>query len=209
MGRVKFRDALPSDLEALEANNRITHHEHAARVPRVFRPDAEPATAQLIREHFNPGSGNSAYWTRIVVCTIDEVFAGHVLFVFWREPFGPEQHDVCAEIAEISIVPDQRGNGIGKQLLARAQIEMKASGATIAQAKIWRGNPVSAALFEDGGYAAVSQWVELRLREPQDYPMPQPAKVQPTPEPPAGLTQEAYTWFLIIAAIGLIIWSSR
>jgi ribosomal protein S18 acetylase RimI-like enzyme len=207
VNRLQFRDALPSDLEELLANTRITHDEHAARVPRVFRPGAEAGTVELIRAHFEPGTHNAQYWTRIVVCTIDDVFSGHLLFQFWREPFGDEQHDVCAEIADISIVPSQRGNGLGTKMLERAQIEMKASGATLAQAKVWRGNTASAALFERSGYTVLSQLLELRLSEPLNHSMPAPDETPAAP--PAGPTRETYASMTVWALVGLLMWMSR
>jgi len=168
-----IREAQPDDLEAMLEITQTTQAEHIERVPERFHVDSTPVPSLLLRRYFT--AKDRDLWRDHVVflvCELGGQIAGHVLITFDRASVGDKRHDHNATIADISLSPKHRGRGLGKLMLQEAMSRIRAKGATIASAHIWRGNIASERLFTSAGFTTVHQTMDLRISEPANQPVP-------------------------------------
>ena len=143
---VRIRPARPDDAGAIRDNHLTTFTEHADRENNFAqRPFIDPFLTRLSP----PGAARFFFLIRgartVIVAERGGAYAGHVALTRFRVwPFRP-----VIVIADISVAPAARRQGIGRALLSAIE-----AGETSAQldAGIWRRNAASQALFESAGY---------------------------------------------------------
>lgn len=135
------RPARDADADAVRANHMVTFREHVAREA-GFAGEAPFIEAHLQRD--GGGHRDLSLW----VAERDGAFAGHV--ATFRSRIPGLRHVV--QIADISVVPDQRGHGVGTALVARVEAAAAEARAQKVVAMIWPSNFGSQQMFRRLGY---------------------------------------------------------
>jgi ribosomal protein S18 acetylase RimI-like enzyme len=179
---ITLRDAVAADREAIVALTTLTMQEHQARLPDQFLPREKPPTAWI--DYLSNGNIDEKVvpFARLIVACQAEKVVGHVLMVFGFEGKEPHGCDLTCNISDISVMPDLRGKGIGRLLMARAQRVMQEEQATFVQAYVWKGNDASHKLFQHAAFTPAATIYSTRLAAP----IPPTAKADIRPSAPQG-----------------------
>lgn len=170
---ITFRRAVKDDLDDLLKIAQITQNEHAERLPQVFTKDKEAASAMYLRAAVETaGRPATIRDAAAIVAEQDGRILGYVAYIAVLEPHGLDRHGVVGTIADISIVPDHRRSGLGRQLLDRATRALDELEVTVIHAQVWTGNAASEQLFSRTGFAPLYREFRLHLRPWRIGPMP-------------------------------------
>jgi GNAT superfamily N-acetyltransferase len=163
---ITFRDAIPSDREAIVALTTLTMQEHQARLPDQFLPREAPPTAWLNYLFSGQVDEKAVPFARLIVACLDDRVVGHVLLVFSFSNKSEDSRDLSCHINDISVVPDLRGKGIGTQLMRRVREVTGEEQATRVEGHVWRGNDASHKLFQGADFMPNATVYSQRLRPP-------------------------------------------
>ncbi len=151
-----IRRATMSDVPNAITLSRITQNEHADRLPTEFKADDSPL-AEAAYPQILTGKTQGA----VFVATEDDTLVGHLGYYLHNYPAPGGRHHRAATILDLTVAPDRRGTGVGRDLASRALRQMKDDGVTRVDAQVWTGNTASQALFESLGFQSVFN--EFRL----------------------------------------------
>jgi GNAT superfamily N-acetyltransferase len=115
----------------------------------IPRFEAQRVAAQLERLLSEPGLG--AGW----IAVVEGVAVGYLLAVY---VFSLEHLGVTAEIDEFFVLPSQRGNGIGTELLKIAETELLRAGCTNVSLQLSRDNDSARVFYHRHGYTERSAY---------------------------------------------------
>ena len=168
-----FRRAVKDDLDDLLKIAQITQNEHAERLPQVFTKDKEAASAMYLRAAVETaGRPATIRDAAAIVAEQDGRILGYVAYIAVLEPHDLDRHGVVGTIADISIVPDHRRSGLGRQLLDRAARALDELEVTVIHAQVWTGNAASERLFSGSGFSPHFRQFNRQLRPWIDAPFP-------------------------------------
>ena len=121
--------------------------------------DPRIVTTQLRRLLSTPTLG--AAW----LATADDVVVGYLLAVY---VFSLEHLGLTAEIDELFVGPEGRGQGAGAELLRAAEAEFVGAGCTNVSLQLGRQNEAAGAFYRRRGYRERSGYrlLDKRLVEP-------------------------------------------
>ncbi|MGL4321426.1 MAG: GNAT family N-acetyltransferase, partial [Paracoccaceae bacterium] len=106
---------------------------------------------------------------------------------------GPHGRDLVCHIADITVAPDLRSQGIGTALMQKATEVLHEEQATRVEGTVWRGNDASHKLFQDAEFVPESTSYARRLSAPM------PVKAGDDRRPASG--QSSSFWLIILAII--------
>ena len=197
---VAFADAQAEDKDAFIAITRLTFQEHSQRLPDEFPAANSRSVEQMITAHFaSRKAPPPAPFTRILSAKVGAEVIGYALLVFHYAEHDADSHDLCASVFDISLLPQHRGRGIGKRLLAECVDLMHRVGATKARADVWRGNTASAALFRSQTWRDVNETYVRRIGTPIPGGMP---KAKPRL---SQIVWELWPIIFTVISLGLIV----
>jgi diamine N-acetyltransferase len=157
MPDVSIRNAVIADYPALEALYAEGDAYHHAGAPQSFAPVAEPArTPELIQAMLDDPN------QEFLVAEIGGLTVG-LIHLTMRErniPFVPKH---IAVINEVVVAADQRGTGIGRQLMENAQELAASRGATEIWLDVWEFNKPALGFYESLGYEPVIRWMRKEI----------------------------------------------
>jgi GNAT superfamily N-acetyltransferase len=120
--------------------------------------DSPRVSAQLARLLGEPRLGCG--WLALV----DGVPVGYLLGVY---VFSLEHLGLTAEIDEFFVLPQQRGHGVGAEMLGAAEVEFLHAGCTNVSLQLSRGNDSARAFYRRHGYAERSGYEILDKALPE------------------------------------------
>jgi ribosomal protein S18 acetylase RimI-like enzyme len=157
MPDVSIRNAVIADYPALDALYAEGDAYHNAGAPHSFAPAAEPArTRDVIQAMLDDPN------QEFLVAEIGGIDVG-LLRLTIRErnlPFVPKR---IAVINEVVVSAEQRGTGIGHQLMARAQELAAVRGAVEIWLDVWEFNTPALGFYESLGFEPVIRWVRKEI----------------------------------------------
>ena len=168
LSEIRFEFAKKQHLAEIKAISKRTYRDHSIRNPDAFAKEYAtlPLEPMLIKSFSKNGKSDS-----IIVALDGETVVGHIIFIIYDLPSEAEQNiEKIASIGDISILPDYRGQGIGKKALQFLIPILNNRGVTRVDAQIWAGNTRSERLFESAGFIDAYREVRLRLNDPLPLP---------------------------------------
>lgn len=112
--------------------------------------------------------------SHLFAAAVDGAFAGYLFLHVTPTSVDKNTHDLTANIYDISIHPDFRGQKVGTALLAHGESEMSKLGATHLKASVWKGNQASTSLFTASNYKSEMTEFGKRLAPIKDCPKSNP-----------------------------------
>jgi ribosomal protein S18 acetylase RimI-like enzyme len=157
MPDVSIRNAVIADYPALDALYAEGDAYHHAGAPQSFAPAAEPARTREVIQAMLDDPHQELLVAEIGGHTVGLV---HLTMRERNIPFVPKR---IAVINEVVVSADQRGKGIGRQLMANAQELAASRGADEIWLDVWEFNKPALGFYESLGYQPVIRWLRKPL----------------------------------------------
>jgi len=155
---VIYREATLDDLSAICALGEQVNAIHHAAWPHIFAPSGEP-------------DRDSEVWAKGIAVEAATTFLaddqgkvlGFVSVAFIDETNSLLQPVRYAKINSISVAARNRGQGIGRELMAQAEAWAVRHGATDVRLNVWAFNESARAMYQELGYEVRSHMLGKRL----------------------------------------------
>jgi GNAT superfamily N-acetyltransferase len=175
-----FGEATTADRGRIVAISAITLKEHRDRQPDEFPPGGPDPSLTMFDTYFagsrvKPGRPAD----RLIVARKDGLVAGHVLIQFSWRSVDDRTADLTCHIADISIHPDHRGQGLGTRLLSIVREICEEHEATVIGGYVWHGNTASEQTFAKADFRPVTTLYQQRLSRPRLWSPPARAADRP------------------------------
>lgn len=184
----QIRPAPPEVIGDILALSRLTLEEHLVRQPFAFAPDMHESSFEPgLLQSFHDEAGTDLTKSREILAAFDgDSFLGYVWFR------GSNERGAWAEIIifDIAVMPEWRGQGIGRAL-AKAVVDLaRAKDTTNLTAHVWAGNTASARMFAGLGFTSQKETVRFGpLRQLPPLRQSAPSLTEETPAERSGPPQ--------------------
>ncbi len=148
-----LQPANPADINLILDYSRRLNEEDPA-FTGDFHFDEAAVRAALVQLLAEPGLG------RVWLITVDKVRVGYVVLTFG---FSLESHGRDALIDEIYVTADQRGRGIGRQVIDQVEAEARRLGARKLYLEVERPNSRAQAFYRRLGFIDHNRYLMSKL----------------------------------------------
>ena len=142
-----YRAATEADLPAICELGQVVNLLHHEAWPRIFAPASAPERDESHWRQCIAGSSNVVH-----IAERGGILVGFVSVSIVTETHSLMRAMLYARVSSICVRQEERGQGIGSELMARAEKWAAAQGASDVRLNVWAFNQSALALYKELGY---------------------------------------------------------